>query len=172
MARSLHQLILVAACAALGVQAFAEPATNPEKKRRKDFDQTPSPEFENVRKALDALTPEQRRRFQENFWRWANLPPEEKKALRDREEIRKKVMQQEVQAAIQEAGLQLDGERREQFMKRYGQERRKIEEQLRKETMEKRKPLVKELVARLKAEFSGSAPGPSEPAFAPAAPER
>jgi hypothetical protein len=168
MARSLPQLILLTACAVLSVQAFADPSPNPEKKARKERDGTPSPEFENVRKALDALTPEQRKRFQENFWRWANLSPEEKKALRDREEVRKKFMEQDVQAAIQEAGLQLDGERRAQFIQRYGEERRKIEEQLRKETMEKRRPLVKEMIARLKSEFSGGAPAPSEPAIAPA----
>lgn len=170
MARSFPQLILLATCALLGAQAMAEPPANPEKKRRKDFDGTPSPEFENVRKALDALTPEQRKRFQENFWRWSNLPPEEKKALRDREEVRKKFIEQEVQAAILELGVQLDGERREHFIKRYSEERRKIEEHLRKDSMEKRKPLVKEMTARLKAEFSGDAPAPAEPAQAPAAP--
>lgn len=126
--------------------------------------------LENVRKALDALTPEQRKRFQENFWRWANLSPQEKKALRDREDVRKKVVEQEVSAAIQETGLTLEGERREQFVKRYGEERRKIEEQLRKETMEKRKPMVKEVIARLKAEFSGSVSASTEPAAAPVKP--
>ena len=110
--------------------------------------------FENVRKALDALTPEQRKRFQENLVRWANLSPEEKKALRDREEMRKQVIEQETTAAIQESGLQLDSERREQFVKRYAEGRRQIEEQLRKEMNEKRKPLVRDLVNRLKSEFA------------------
>jgi hypothetical protein len=163
MARGLHQLILLSACAALGIPANAETPATPEKKPRKERAETASPEFENVRKALDALTPEQRKRFQENFWRWANLPTEEKKALRNREETRKKFMEQDVQAAIQESALQLDGERRAQFVQRYGEERRKIEEQLRKETMEKRKPLIREMVARLKAEFSETGPTPVEP---------
>ena len=43
----------------------------------------PSPEFENVLKALEALSPEQRKRFRENFLRWSNLPPNEKRALRE-----------------------------------------------------------------------------------------
>lgn len=172
MARSFSQLILCGALAGLVSSAFAEPAApgnaaNPDKKKRKDFDATPSPEFANVRKALDELTPEQRKRFQENFLRWSNLSPEEKKALRDREEMRKKFMEQEVMAAIQEVGLTLDGERRAQFIQRYGQERKKIEEQLRKEMNEKRRPLVKEVLARLKAEFSGNAPAPAEPTVAP-----
>src|SRR6202044_2365403 len=51
-----------------------------------------SPEFENVRKTLETLTPEQRKRFRENFIRWMNLSPEEKKILREREEMRREVM--------------------------------------------------------------------------------
>jgi len=112
------------------------------------------PAFENVRKALEALTPEQRKRFQENLVRWANLPPEEKKALREREEVRKQVIEEETNTALQESGLQLDPERREQFMKRYAEGRRLIEEQLRKEMGEKRRPLVRELINRLRSEFA------------------
>jgi len=112
------------------------------------------PAFENSRRALEGLTPEQRKRFQENFQRWANLSPEEKKALREREAVRKKFMEQELDAAIQESGLQFDPERREQFVKRYTEERRLIEEQLHKEMTEKRRPLVRAMIARLKAEFS------------------
>jgi hypothetical protein len=112
------------------------------------------PAFENVRKALEALTPEQRKRFADNLVRWANLSPEEKKALRDKEEVRKKLVEQETDAAIKESGLQLEGDRREQFAKRYSEGRRLIEEQLRKEMAEKRKPLVRDLVNRLRTEFA------------------
>ncbi len=125
-----------------------------------------SPAFDNVRKALDALTPEQRKRFQENFLRWSNLSPDEKKALRDREELRKKIVAQELDTVIKDSGLDLDPERREQFAKRYSEERRKIEEQLRKEAAEKRKPLVREMVTRLKQEFAAPAtlPATAQPA--------
>src|SRR5882757_8891612 len=102
MARSI--VAVIAVILAWGNAVRAEPAPNAQagappwkrdgQRERRTFDGTPSPEFENVRKALDALTPEQRKRFQENFWRWANLPPDEKKALRDREELRKKFMAQ------------------------------------------------------------------------------
>lgn len=177
MARSFRLLTALAA-SLLTHTAFAEnpPATTPAgtpqprknpgawlgRKQGTPFDGTPSPEFENVRRALDALTPEQRKRFQENFVRWTNLSPEEKKALRDRDEVRKKLMQQELDAAVHESGLTLDGPRRAEFVKRYAEERRKIEEQLRKETNEKRKPLVKEMLGRLKAEFSaGETSSPS-----------
>lgn len=120
-----------------------------------------SPEFENVRKALEALTPDQQKRFHENFLRWSNMSPEAKKALRDRDEYRRKRMFEDIEEAIREAGLTLDRERRGQFVKRYIEERRKIEDQLRKDLEAKRKPLVAELIAKLKVEFgnSGSATG-------------
>jgi hypothetical protein len=147
----------------------ADPAKSGQGKRRGAM----SPEFENVRKALEALTPEQRKRFQENFVRWSNMPPETKKALRDREEFRRKKMAEDIEAAVRESGLTLDKERREQFAKRYAQERRKIEEQLRREADEKRRPLVKEIVAKLKAEFSEPAAAPAEnPAPEPPAANR
>ena len=113
-----------------------------------------SPEFDNVRKAIEALTPEQQKRFRENFVRWMNLSPEEKRALRDRDELRRKRMSEETERAMAQAGLQLDGERRARFSKRYAEERRKVEEQLRREMEEKRRPLVQEIIGRLKAEFS------------------
>jgi len=116
-----------------------------------------NPVFDDVRKALDALTPQQRKRFQENFIRWSNLSPEEKKALRDKEDLRRTLVAQEVDAALKDSGLELDSERREQFAKRYSEERRKIEEQLRKEAAEKRRPLVREMLTRLKQEFAAPA---------------
>jgi hypothetical protein len=111
-------------------------------------------EMQNVRKALEALSPDQRKRFGENLMRWSDLSPEEKTALREREAIRKKYMEQEVAAALAASGLQLQGERRAEFVRRFGEERRKIEEQLRHEMAEKRRPMVRELIGRLKAEFS------------------
>ena len=117
-----------------------------------------APEFGNVRRALEALTPEQRQRFIENLKRWSSLPPEEKKVLADREGVRRKKIAEEIDLAIGNAGLTLEGERRSLFARRYVEERRKLEEQLRKELEEKRQPLLKELTARLKAEFSSETP--------------
>lgn len=120
-----------------------------------------SPEFDDVRRALEALTPEQRKRFQENLLRWSNLPPDEQKALRERAEFRRKRIKEEIDEGIKAAGLELNDEGRQQFAKRYFEERRKIEEQLRKEMEEKRRPLVKEIVGRLKDEFSKGTPAPA-----------
>ncbi len=114
--------------------------------------------MESVRKAVEALSPEQKKRFGENLMRWANLSPEEKKALREREAVRQKYIEQEVTAALAASGLRLEGERRAQYVRRFAEERQKIEEQLRNEMMERRKPMVRDLVGRLKAEFANSKP--------------
>jgi hypothetical protein len=143
----------------------AEPATpvvlstpGPKKNVKKPTPQSsPSPELENVRRALDALSPEQRRQFRENLIKWMNLPPDDKKALRDAQEARKKHMQEEIEDALKSTGLELDPQRRQAFVKRYSEERKRIEENLRKETEEKRAPRLEELRQRLKTEFG--APG-------------
>ena len=72
--------------------------------------------FKNVRKALDELTPEQRQRFQENFLRWSNLSPEEKKALTDRYAFRRTKIDEDIDAAIKEAGLELDAQRAQRLL--------------------------------------------------------
>jgi hypothetical protein len=123
-----------------------------------------APELENARRAIEALTPEQRKRFQENFLRWVNLSPEEKKLLREREEWRREMMTAEVERAIKQSGLTLDPAQREAFVKRYTEERRAIEMQLRKDMEERRRPLVQALVAKLRQEFSTNPPTTAAPA--------
>lgn len=161
MARQFRSLILAAWSS--GGALFAEdhpPASKPADAPSPPPRRPLVPEFGNVRRALEALTPEQRQRFIENLKRWSNLPPEEKKALADREGMRRKKIDEEVDRAISELGLTLDGERRVQFTKRYAEERKKLEEDLRKELEEKRKPLLNELAARLKKEFSSPPANP------------
>src|SRR4051794_27161708 len=166
MARRRSQLVggfasaalLLVALPALGEAPTATPGSPAPRKplfrRPTNPDGSPSPELENVRKALEALTPEQRQQFRENFNRWINLPPDEKRALRDREELRRQHMAEETEAAIKQLGIELDPARRQAFMRRYSEERRKVEEQLRKETEAKRAPMVADIIARLKVEFS------------------
>jgi len=136
------------------------PAGSPPPKRPllRRPDGTPSPELENVRKALEALTPEQRKQFRDNFNRWVALEPEEKRALREREELRRKHMAEEIEAAMKQLGIELDPPRRQAFMRRYTEERRKVEEQLRQETEARRAPMVADIISRLKTEFSSPSP--------------
>ena len=144
----------------------APPAASPHPNRAKAKEQASpaGPEVENVRKALEALTPEQRLNFRDNFIRWMNLSPDEKRTLREREEGRKKRIAEETEAAIRESGLTLDPAQRAKFAKRYAEERRRIEEKLRKEMENQRKPLLQDLIAQLRVEFSGTAPVAATPA--------
>ncbi len=165
MAGSVRLLIPLLLFAASVVYAGESRDERSHKHQRPRGDAVSSPELDNVRRAIDALTPEQRKRFQENFWRWTNLSPEEKKALRDRDEMRRKFIRDEVDAAIKESGLALSDERKVEFSRRYSVERRKIEERLREEMTAKRKPLVRELLSKLTAEFNApeSAASPAQP---------
>jgi uncharacterized membrane protein len=162
----LKALVALALASLLAGPALAETATpvklsTPAAKKKGPREGAPaspaaklSPELENVRKALEALNPEQREQIRQNFARWFNLTADDKKSLRDLQETRRKHMQEEIEDAIAQTGLQLDPERRQMFVKRYTEERKKIEETLRKETEEKRGPRLEELRNRLKSEFS------------------
>ena len=121
-----------------------------------------------VEKLFNRLSPEERERFKENFERWKALPPEERQALMQHERMRREKMMQEIDEGLKKTGLQLDKDRREIFNLRYAQERRKIEEQLRKEMDEKRRPLMKELLERLTKEFSAPATASPSPSASPA----
>jgi len=119
-----------------------------------------------AQKLYDRLSPEEKQQYQENFERWKALPQEERQALLMSERNRKEKMAQNIQDALKNTGLQLDKDHQEVFNLRYTQERRKIEEQLRKEMEEKRRPLIKEMLERLKKEFeavqtTSSSPSPS-----------
>ena len=146
----------------------AKPSPTPPKgakeRQRPDFFQHRGPGREGGFRKLDDLPPEQREKLIENFKRWQNLPPEQRKELMERFDKRRERMKQEIEQAITQSGLQLDEERRAAFVSRYAQERRKIEEALHKEFEAKRKPLLDEMMQRLKAEFSTNAsPAPSPP---------
>ena len=89
------------------------------------------------------------------------MSPEEQELFRDRELFRNAKIAQEIQQAITRSGLRLDDDEREVYALRYTQERRKIEESLRKEMDQKRSAMVNEMLGKLKMEFGGSsAPAP------------
>ncbi len=89
------------------------------------------------------------------------MTPEEQELYRDRELFRREKVAEEIQDAINKSGLKLDDDQREVFALRYTQERRKIEEALRKEMDQKRHTMVGDMLARLKLEFSGAPAGKS-----------
>lgn len=62
-------------------------------------------------------------------------------------------MRRDTQQAIENSGLKLEGERLEQFIERYRDERRELEEQIRREMEVVRTERLKAIVKKLRAEF-------------------
>ena len=108
------------------------------------------------------MPPEDRQIFQRNAERWMQMGPEERKIMREREKAYLDRVKREVDTALHDSGLHLEGDKRAQFEQRYLQERRRIEYALRQETEAKRQEQLPALRERLKKEFQE--PPPSAPA--------
>jgi predicted glutamine amidotransferase len=117
-------------------------------------------EWSEARKIFEQLSPDQQKKFLDNLDQWKAMPPEEQELFRDRELFRREKIAQEIQDAINKSSLHLDEDQREVYALRYTQERRKIEEALRKDEDQKRQVMVSEMLTRLKLEFSAT-PTPS-----------
>ena len=113
---------------------------------------------------LQKLSPEQRAELWKAVWTVLNLPSEKRQMLLGMDDERRKLAREEIDRAMSDSGLHLDEEKRKHFVHRYFEERRTIEEKLRKESDEKRRQLLGEMRARLKQEFETSAakPAPGE----------
>ena len=86
------------------------------------------------------------------------MGPDERKILREREKIYRQRVQSEVDAALRDSGLRLEGEKRTQFEQRYLQERRRIEHSIRQDIESKRQQELPALQERLKKEFQEPSP--------------
>lgn len=119
---------------------------------------------ERAMRELQKLSPEQRADIWKAVWAVLNLPPEKRQMVLGMDEDRRKVAREEIERAMSDAGLQLDEEKKKRFVGRYFEERRTIEEKLRKESEEKRRHFLGEMRARLKQEFEAVAvkPAPGE----------
>jgi len=84
--------------------------------------------------------------------------------MRAREKVYRAQVSKEVEAALRESGLHLEGEKRAQFEQRYLQERRKIEHSLRQEVESQRQQQLPALQERLKKEFAEASPAGSSTA--------
>jgi hypothetical protein len=78
--------------------------------------------------------------------------------MREREVLRRARIRQDADAALHDAGLRLDQQRREVFEQRSLQERRKIERQLLQEIEAKRRTQLPALNDRLRREFQDTGP--------------
>jgi len=116
------------------------------------------PNLNNPRDRWIAMPPEERQIFRKNAERWMQMGPEERKVLREREKAYRERVKIEVDTALHDSGLRLEGEKRDQFEQRYLQERRRIEHALRQETESKRQEQLPVLRERLKKEFQEPSP--------------
>lgn len=115
---------------------------------------------EQAKKEFEKMTPEQRQKFWGNFKTWLDMPADQRERATKMHEDRFQRARDEINGLIEKSELKLDDAQKKRFFERYFEERKTIEEKLRKELDEKRKPLLSELEAKLKAEFSK----PAEPA--------
>ena len=104
------------------------------------------------------------------------MRPEERREIRDRAGWRQQRLQREAEAAMRDAGLQLEAEKRAQFEQRYMQERKRIEQALRQELREKRQRELAPVVEQLKKEFAqpqgSAAPSATATVRPPSTPDR
>lgn len=92
--------------------------------------------------------------------------------MRERERLHREELKREAEAALRDAGLRLDQEKREMFEQRYLQERRKMERQLHQEIEAKRKQELPALNDRLKKEFQQGSPVMKVTPALPATPKK
>lgn len=104
------------------------------------------------------MPPEDKQAFRKNAERWMQMGPQERQIMREREKVYRQQVQREVDAALRDTGLRLEGEKRAQFEQRYLQERRRIEQSLRQEVESKRQQQLPALQERLKKEFQEPSP--------------
>jgi hypothetical protein len=116
---------------------------------------------------LLSLPPTAQQNFRRNAERWLRMSPEERKIMRDRENLRRDRIRRETEAALHDSGLRLDQEKRAMFESRYMQERRKMEQLLRQQIETERQQQLPTLIQQLKNEFQRQQPS-SSPAAKPA----
>ncbi|HXM29017.1 MAG TPA: hypothetical protein VN957_23550 [Chthoniobacterales bacterium] len=163
MARFFGPLILLIAVAASGYGQTPTPTPTPTPQPAAAV-KTPvataqpsaSVKLEDLRRSIEQLTPEQQQKVLQNLHRWLALSPDERDVLRQRQRVRQQKEEESVTEAYQKSGLRLNEEGREIFRKLYLQERRKLEEQLAKDTQEKRQKGDATIVEKLKKELANS----------------
>lgn len=119
------------------------------------------PAFNDPRQRFLAMPPQDRQIFQRNAERWIQMGPDERRIMRARERIYRAQVSKEVDTALRDSGLHLEGEKRAQFEQRYLQERRRFEHSLRQEIENKRQQQLPALQERVKREFQETSPSTS-----------
>ena len=99
------------------------------------------------------LPPGRQAMFQRNLPRWQAMSPGEQDFLRRRYEQRREMRRFQAERAMAESGLLLDDEGRGRYVQRYGQERRRLERELRRAAAAERTRRLPEIHDRLRREF-------------------
>ncbi len=132
---------------------------------------SPTLKHEEAGRRLQQMTPEERQKLLENTQKWKSMSKEERQAIRLQAKLRRERMEKSVDDLAKKNGWTLSPERRQELLERFAEERRNIEEILRKEMDEKRRPMIKEMIEKLKMEFSpGAASSPTATPTASPAP--
>lgn len=160
MARFFGALIL--ALVALG--AFAD---TPTPQPSATAQPASSARIEELRKSIEQLPPEQQEKVLQNLHRWQALSPEERDYIRQQEHLRRAKQEEAVTEAYQKSGLHLTEAQRVQFRKRYVEERKKLEEELAKESQERRTAANTTIIEQLKKEFATKELGTPKPSPTP-----
>ena len=116
---------------------------------------------QSVRERWLAMPPDARQNFQRNAQLWMQMTPEQRNIMRQREDMRRQMMTRDADAAVRDSGLQLNPQERARFESRYIQERRKVEQSLRKQIETERQKEIPALIQQLRKEFQIDEPGKS-----------
>jgi hypothetical protein len=99
------------------------------------------------------MPPDARQNFQRNAQLWMQMSPEQRNLMRQRENMRRQIITREADAAVRDSGLQLNPQDRARFESRYIQERRKVEQSLRRQIETERQKEIPALIQQLRKEF-------------------
>jgi hypothetical protein len=111
------------------------------------------PPMRSTQERWRALPPAARQDFRRNAERWMRMGPEERRIMRERENLRRAQIKREAESALRDSGLPLDQEKRSRFESRYIQERRRMEQTLRQQIENERQQQLPALIQQLKREF-------------------
>lgn len=161
MARSILLPLAILAAAVPGVWAQPAPDKAPPPPKGKPEGTPCEAPLERFKKKLERLPPEERERFRQNWEKWKKMSEPEREAFRQKMKAERDRARQVIDAAIADAGLSLDATQREVFARRYREERRKIEEEIKREVEKLRATKIGAALERLKAEFRSGAAAPS-----------
>ena len=136
----------------------ASPETTP------DDPKTPATsKVEEARRRFQQMTPEQRLKLQDNLQKWKGLSNEERQALRFQLKMRTDHLEKSASWLEKKNGWKLSPESHQKLLERLDEERKRIEDTLRKEEDEKRRPMTKKMMDALEAEFAPIAAGSPAP---------